>query len=238
MNSTAWMRRLGALALAVGAMAGCTGGCNQEENKNPTGPSPAATSTPTPVVIVHDTYTGSILPFSNANSVNCTGTYNGADGSPANGCLSISGSPSSDTFDHFRRDLSTSATAVTTEFRYDFVNLAGPLSNTVEVRLELDNVTRWRFEVANNGGSILFNGSAISCGACGTQTVWHTVKVVSSGTTTSQLTVDGSNVAAFTANVDNPAADDAIDKLHLKMSEAMRGAGAIFQFDEFKLTTP
>ena len=229
------------LILALAALwAGCSGGgCSPMEDKktSSSGGGAAPTATPGPVTILNEAYASGVGNWAD-HSVNAQMVNNPADGKIANGCISMS-SPgyNTDFSDHFRNDLTTTATAVTTRFAYDFQLLAG-LTNTAEVRLELDNVSRWRFEIDDNGSTIKFNGATISCGACGTATVWHTVVVVSNGNTTTSLVVDGTPVGSFTALSNNLAADDFIDKVHIVVDCCLNGPGTVFQMDDVSVTAP
>lgn len=197
----------------------------------------APTSTPTPVTVLSEAYPSTVMNWTLAAAF-AQMAHNASDGKNALGCVQWASSGiCSTTSDHVRNDFTTAATIVTTRFAYDFSLLAG-LTNTVEIRLELDGVTRWRFEVANNGGTIYFNGAAIACGGCGTPTIWHTAVIVSNGNNTTSLVIDGAVVASFTAASNNLAADDAIDKLHVTLGGSLNTAGAVFQMDDVLITAP
>jgi hypothetical protein len=226
------------LGLGLIGLAGCPSSCNPTESSNNSGGGPAATATPTPVTILSEAYPSGIGNWVVAGA-NITGVNNAGTGHTAPGCLEVS-SPgyNATTSDHVRNDFTTAMTAVTTSFSIDYTLLAG-LTNTVEIRLELDGQSMWRFKIVNNGASFLFNGNTLSCTPyCPTPLAWHRIVVKSSGTTTLSITIDGYPMSGFTALNTLTAADDSFDKVHLEMSEALNQSGKVFRLDDLLITTP
>lgn len=225
------------LGLGLISLAGCPSSCSPAEpSKTESGP--AATATPTPVTIRSEAYPSTIGSWVVAGS-NITGTWTGVAGHTAVGCLEvISPLDNATTSDHLRNDFTTAATTVTTSFSIDYTLLAGT-TNTVEVRLELDGSSVWRFKIVNNGASFLFNGNAMTCSPyCPTPVGFHRFVIKSNGTTTTSFTIDGYAVSSFTAVNSLTTADDATDKVHLEMSGALNQSGKNFRFDDLLITTP
>ncbi len=108
------------------------------------------------------------------------------------------------TSDHVRNTFSSVSTTVkmTTPLTTTFHFLAGSLSPTatdpLRIHIQIFNgssdVVLWYLDIIGNGTSYQFNGAPISgcvyCPAPGS-TVWHSVTIKNTGTTTSSLAFDG-----------------------------------------------
>ncbi len=227
------------LGLGLIGLAGCPSSCNPTESSNNSGGGgPAPTATATPVTILSEAYAANIGNWVVAGAF-ITGSHQTGTGHAGLGCLEVvSPGDNATTSDHVRNDFTTAMTVVTTSFSIDYFLLAG-LTNTVEVRLELDGTSVWRFKVVNAGASFLFNGNALVCTPyCPTPSAFHRIVVKSNGTTTTSITIDGYPMSGFTAVNALTTADDAIDKVHLEMSQAMNQSGKYFRLDDLLITTP